>query len=38
MNNIIAGANDDVKNRSNSIGVAMGIVVFLFLSIMESQM
>ena len=38
MNNSIAGANDAVNNRSNNIGVAMGIVFFLFLSIMESQM
>ena len=34
MNNSIAGANDAVNNRSNSIGVAMGIVFFCF----ESQM
>ena len=38
MNNSIAGANDAINNRSNSIGLAMGIVLFLFLSIMESQM
>ena len=38
MNNSIAGANDAVNNRSNSIGVAMRIVFFLFLSIIENQM
>ena len=37
MNNTIEGANDAVNNRSNSIGVAMGIALFS-LSILESQM
>ena len=37
MNKSIAGANDAVNNRKNSIGVDIGIVI-LFLSIMESQM
>ena len=31
MNNSITGANDAVNNRSNSIGVAMGIVFFVSL-------
>ena len=31
MNNSIAGANDAVNNRSNSIRVAMGIVFFVSL-------